>query len=293
MEDGNKLPAGPRFERVSMTRAARGPGLWSRVRSVGLGPALRTGLYRALGSPPIPVFRTVENRLTGATALEIGGPSAVFEEGGPFPAYPRLGVIDNVDYALETLWSAAAGGRRSAATFRRAFLGEAVSLTDVSTSGYDVVLASHVLEHLANPLRGLREWGRVLRSGGLLVTIVPEGRLTFDRRRETTPLAHMMQDESTGVQESDLGHLPEVLAQHDRARDPGAGSAAEFERRCRENAKWRAMHHHVFSVQNLGPLLATAGFRVEAVGRAPPVHLVAAGTWGTPAAPRSGEPPPR
>lgn len=43
----------------------------------------------------------------------------------------------------------------------------------------DFVSSCHVLEHIANPVDALREWARVLKSGGHMVTLVPDYRYTF------------------------------------------------------------------------------------------------------------------
>ncbi len=50
----------------------------------------------------------IAERLAGATALEPGGPSSLFERGGLVPVYPRLAALDVLDYAERTLWSAQA-----------------------------------------------------------------------------------------------------------------------------------------------------------------------------------------
>ena len=56
------------------------------------------------------------------------------------------------------------------------------------------MLASHVLEHVANPLRLLDEVHRVLRPDGLLLLLLPDRHTTFDRTRAPTSLEHLMDD---------------------------------------------------------------------------------------------------
>ena len=70
----------------------------------------------------------------------------------------------------------------------------------------DFILCSHLMEHLADPIRALKEWWRILKPGGLLLLILPDRRFTFDRMREVTTLDHLVQDHEQGA------HHPERLA---------------------------------------------------------------------------------
>ena len=58
----------------------------------------------------------------------------------------------------------------------------------------DFVVSSHVLEHFPNPIKALLEWDRLLRPGGVIFMIVPHKDRTFDRDKERTPLAHVVED---------------------------------------------------------------------------------------------------
>ncbi len=40
-------------------------------------------------------------------------------------------------------------------------------------ASFDAVVAQHLLEHLPDPIEGIREWRRVLRPGGLLALVTP------------------------------------------------------------------------------------------------------------------------
>jgi SAM-dependent methyltransferase len=139
---------------------------------------------------------------------------------------------------------------------------------------YDVVLSSHALEHVANPLKALREWRRVLMEKGVLLVVLPHRDGTFDRRRPVTTIEHMRSDLERDVSESDLTHLPEVLALHDLGRDPEAGSRGRFEARCRDNLKMRCLHHHVFDSRVAAALVADAGFDIQSIEATRPFHIV-------------------
>ncbi|MCJ2077785.1 class I SAM-dependent methyltransferase [Methylobacterium sp. E-016] len=47
----------------------------------------------------------------------------------------------------------------------------------------DYIVASHVIEHLPDPVRWLRDLGGALKPGGILFLVVPDKRFTFDFRR--------------------------------------------------------------------------------------------------------------
>ena len=60
----------------------------------------------------------------------------------------------------------------------------------------DFIIASHLLEHLPFPLKGLRHWYALLRSGGTLLLKIPDKRFTFDQRRECTTLQHLIAEDA-------------------------------------------------------------------------------------------------
>ena len=57
-------------------------------------------------------------------------------------------------------------------------------LSALDDESQDFVIASHVLEHLANPLAMLGEIHRALRSGGVALVLLPDRRRTFDPQRK-------------------------------------------------------------------------------------------------------------
>jgi SAM-dependent methyltransferase len=215
------------------------------------------------------------HRFAGAVALEPGGPSALFGADGLIPVYPQLAALDTLDFAERTLWSDAPQTEApELTTVRRRVIAEAGSLSDTPADSYDAVLASHVLEHLANPLGALLEWGRVVRPGGHVLLIVPHRDGTFDHRRPATSLEHLREDAARETGEEDLTHLPEILELHDLARDPGAPNRAVFEQRSRENPATRAMHHHVFVTRTVAELCAAAALEVLLLRAKEPFNIV-------------------
>jgi SAM-dependent methyltransferase len=82
-------------------------------------------------------------------------------------------------------------------------------LSPIEDASFDAVIASHVIEHLANPLRALQEFHRVLRPGGCLVLIVPDRTHTFDRVRQPTTLGHLLDEHARNVAEVSEEHIRE------------------------------------------------------------------------------------
>lgn len=193
--------------------------------------------------------------LRGMRALEIGGPTDMLASEGSFPIYSSLASIDNCNFAKDTIWSS------NGVRYDRCFIAEATAL-EIEADTYDCVIASHCLEHIANPFRALQEWKRVLRPDGLMLLILPNPEFTFDWRRPITTLEHMRRDYEICTPESDLTHLEEILSLHDLSRDPGAGTYEDFHRRCLQNLRFRAIHHHVFSPQTAIETLQYAGFKI-------------------------------
>jgi SAM-dependent methyltransferase len=211
--------------------------------------------------------------------LEVGGPSSIFARGGLLPVYPLVRDLDNCNFGASRLWDE---NLKEGHTFifngRRPpgmqFFLEATELDGIDSESYDYVLSSHTLEHIANPIRALGEWSRILKPDGLIVVVIPHRDGTFDHRRPVTSLAHMMEDWANQTTEEDPTHLPEILQLHDLARDPGAAGREEFETRCRENARHRAMHHHVFDTLRAIELVSYAGFRIRQAEALRPYHIV-------------------
>ncbi len=218
-------------------------------------------------------LRAAARRFRGATALELGGPSTIFDPTGPMPVYPVIAQLDIIDFAADTLWSSSQSGATLPEGDRS--VGEARWLRDVADESYDLVLASHVIEHVANPLGALTEWRRVTRRDGTVLLVVPHREGTFDHRRPVTSIEHLRDDEARDTEEDDVTHLEEVIALHDLARDAGAGDAATFAERCRNNGQIRGMHHHVFDTRSVAAMCQAAGLEVGLLRALLPFHIVA------------------
>jgi SAM-dependent methyltransferase len=90
----------------------------------------------------------------------------------------------------------------------------------------DFVIASHVLEHLANPLAMLDEIHRVLRSGGVALVLLPDRRRTFDRDRLPTLVQHLVAEYEADVTTVSDAHVEDFLRGVGEWRDGSAHGAS-------------------------------------------------------------------
>lgn len=197
-------------------------------------------------------FNVYEKNLTGKKTLEIGGPSRVFGDSNILPIYKIVQSVDGCNFSTETVWEGQIkeGQHYQYHAHRDAgyqYICDAVDLSPVPSGTYDVVISSHALEHIANPLKALRDWLRTLKDGGIFLLVLPQKDSTFDHQRPTTTLEHMIHDFEMGTQEDDLTHLDEILQYHDLRLDPSAGNLDNFKNRCADNFNTRCLHHHTFT----------------------------------------------
>ena len=180
--------------------------------------------------------------------LEIGGPSSFFRK--ELPVYAEMEACDNINFARHTIWGDVTDeyvidGKRMGTQY-------ILEATDLHLNeSYDFVLSSNVIEHIANPLKAVREWLSVLKPGGVIVIVAPKKESNFDHRREITDFSHLIRDFENNIPETDLTHLDEILELHDLPLDPPAGTLEQFKERSLKNIENRCLHHHVFDLDLL------------------------------------------
>jgi SAM-dependent methyltransferase len=221
-------------------------------------------------------------RLRSQTGLEIGGPSVFFGLRGGFPVYLFASRVDGVNFSNETVWE---GSIKEGETYRyfkdrvgRQYIAEATDLGRINDQSYDFILSCHSLEHVANPIKAVKEWGRVVKKGGTLVLVLPDKRFTFDNRRPYSTIEHLIKDFESGTDEHDTTHFEEIITYHDVSRDPGMKSGNEIRELLKENYTNRLAHHHVYSHELVRQLLDYCGFQTKIQHEAPPFHLITVAT---------------
>jgi SAM-dependent methyltransferase len=132
--------------------------------------------------------------------------------------------------------------------------GNAESLDGVEPGKtFDFLIANHVIEHLEDPIRFLKEIARVLNPGGRALLVAPNKRFTFDQYREMTRFDHLVDDHLGGAKRNRRPHFIEWSATVDGVTgEAGALRAAQLE------AEDFSIHFHVWDENTFLEFLMTA-----------------------------------
>jgi SAM-dependent methyltransferase len=126
---------------------------------------------------------------------------------GEDPLYPENPLWIQVDNAFNDWALSLAPNRHRLPATRMPF----------ADGTFTTVYASHILEHIANPLTALREWWRLLAPGGHLIVCVPHRDL-YEKRLELPSIWNpdhkwfWVEDETPGVEQAGW---PFTLGIHD------------------------------------------------------------------------------
>lgn len=205
-----------------------------------LTPYIDLELIERVGINPINYFKDL-------TALESGGPSEPFRNLG---VYQIVKSCDNINFTNEVWLENKPAGHfvYHDKILGNNFWADATNLPLFEDNSYDLLLSSDNLEHIANPLRALHEWKRLVKNNGYVFLILPRKESNFDHLRPYTEFEHILDDFKNNVTEHDMTHLDEILELHDLERDPWAKPFEWFKQRSLDNIKHRCLHHHVFNI---------------------------------------------
>lgn len=192
---------------------------WKRIKATRTVQRLLTPTVRRLLGRPVIRIELARKYLRG-NGIEVGALHA--------PLWvPRNARVRYVDYAtgdeLRVIhWDVPTVTEPD-------LVGNLETLDCVADSSLDFVIASHVLEHVENPLRALVTISRVLHSGGIAYIALPDKRFTFDVARQITPLWHIVRDFEEGPAWSRHQHYVDWAINVERDENP-EGHAARNER---------------------------------------------------------------
>jgi SAM-dependent methyltransferase len=151
---------------------------------------------------------------------------------------------------------------------------------DAIDERFDLIIANHVLEHIADPLTWLQQLRALIRPDGHLFLTVPDRRYTFDYLRPTSTVGHLLRAQAEDLQQPSYWQVFEAKYYYRplKARDVWAGDLSKLERRPRtidealaiaEQAthEYIDVHCHVFTADSFRQLMTDlqpiAGWAVD------------------------------
>lgn len=169
------------------------------------------------------------------TIAEFGGPSPLFED-----IYKVFPDIDGYNLFENNYWQK---------EFGENYKGKGIQydqdvVTLEANKLYDLMLCSHVIEHIANPLYAIENWKNYLKIGGFILSIIPDKSLMFDCKRPLTNLSHLISDYLDETTESDNTHIFEAVKMF---VNNGDYDYENYVNSSKDNIKYRAIHHHCFN----------------------------------------------
>ena len=209
-------------------------------------------------------YQKYKSAVCNMYGLEIGGPSKVFKK--KCPIYHHAYKLDGINFSTSTLWEKNLKDTGNFQYFLHKrgvqYISDATNLSRINNSTYDFLSSSHCLEHIANPLKALKEWKRVIKDNAYLILVLPNKYNNFDSNRKFTKFDHILKDFENDIDESDLTHLDEIIELHDFELDKESGSLEDFILRGRNNIDIRGLHHHVFDESLIKKMLYWCNFSI-------------------------------
>lgn len=187
-------------------------------------------------------MRSLMVSVAKGNGIEIGpGPHAL-----QFPIDCQISYLDN--YTLEEQHARTWAGYSESAMMPIDIKASWEDLSAIGRGSLDFIAASHVIEHLRNPVLGLVGAFECLKEGGYLFLIISDKRYMFDCNRELTSIDHLIEDWTRPSPERDLQHFQDFFKN-------AAGVENWMERAQEEYDSGMDIHFHTFVPSSLCSLL--------------------------------------
>lgn len=224
-------------------------------------------------------IKNFSNFLKDKEGLEIGGPSIYLYPSGIYTAPSKL---DNVVFSENTLWNNTVNNTdytfNGKTTPGKVIISDIVNLEKIKNKSYDFIVASHILEHVVNPLKGISEITRILKDDGICILVLPWKEGTFDHKRPISSFSKLLDNYNKNRDETYIDdYLPEIKEFYDISRDPGVVSMEHFLERCKNNYNNRALHVHVFDFDLIIQCLEYFNYKIIDTQLVKPYHQIVIG----------------
>jgi SAM-dependent methyltransferase len=194
-------------------------------------------------------FRDIEYMFYQKIGLEVGGPSEFFKE--LIPIYNKVLRLDGVNFSSNTIWTGeidvSKGFVIDGKKYGNQYISDVVDLSSINQK-YDFIISCNSIEHVANPLKAIKQSLSILKENGILVIVAPRKESNFDHNRQVVKFEHIVNDYDNNISENDFTHLDEILKLHDLSMDGAAGNTEQFKERSLKNFENRCLHQHVFDL---------------------------------------------
>ena len=183
------------------------------------------------------VLHDISNYVKDKEALEIGGPSILFNF--LYPLLKSLDILNHPDAA--SVHSNCGTVNQNTVRYEGdATISEHLLKIDKK---YNLIITSHTLEHIANPIKAVELWVKLLKPNGLIIQVLPNKNECWDRGREFVKLDHLIDDYNNDIGEDDMTHIHEASCIMENRPD--------YYKEVGDENKYRIIHHHCFDIQSL------------------------------------------
>ena len=137
----------------------------------------------------IELFNDIQKYIKNKKCLEIGGPTLLFTDKYPYTIYNLFNIIDNLNlYELKDSFITIKTNPDN--IIYNKLYSDILQIKEK----YDILISSHCIEHIANPIKYLKKMQEFLNDDSYILTILPNKSVFWDYVRPTTTIEHLIQD---------------------------------------------------------------------------------------------------